>query len=406
MLLAVNVIVRNEAAHLADEVVVHDTGSDDDSVRVARAAGATVIEGVWEEDFSRARDVALAATSATWVLSLDADERWRGEPAALRKALEATPEGHAFTVAITNVQHADLGGDYRHRAPRLFLREGSQWRGRVHEEPTGPELRQLEPLPAQLGTILHLGYADPAVAAGKSARNAVLARLDLEWLLAEGAPDPRRLAGVVLDLGRSLLGAGRRQEAVDAFETVRELAPGSVEWRVATDFLARVLLTGGQEEAVLVLVDQLRGAGVARSYCDWVAATALAQLGRPAEALPVLREVRELVDAAGREHDVGQVHELRGLVAAMCGERREAVEALGVAMARYGRTSGRGGLLLELATGQDVELVPLLRASGDGHLGELVAEFAALGDEGRALSEALLLTAGGSGTSSQLGARQ
>ncbi|MDP9407840.1 MAG: glycosyltransferase, partial [Actinomycetota bacterium] len=74
MLLAVNVIVRDEAAHLiaclasvrevADEVVVPDTGSRDGSVAVARAAGATVVEGRWEDDFAAARNVALEASSA------------------------------------------------------------------------------------------------------------------------------------------------------------------------------------------------------------------------------------------------------------------------------------------------------------------------------------------------------
>ena len=399
VLIAVNVIVRDGGSHLgdclasvrhlADEVLVHDTGSNDDSVQIARAAGAKVIEGVWEDDFARARNVALDATSAAWVLSLDADERWQGESATLRQILKTVPEGRAFTVEVTNLRHDDEGGHYRHRAARLFRRAGTRWRGRVHEEPIGPALQQWEPLPAEVGAILHLGYADPVVAAGKSARNAVLAQVELDRLLAEGAPDRRLLAGVVLDLGRSLLGAGRRQEAVDAFETVRELSPGSQEWCVATDFLARALLTGGQDEVVLVLADQLRGAGVAADYCKWLAATALAQLGRAGEALPVLREVRELIDAAGREHDVGQVYELRALVAAMVGERREALESLGVAMARFGRVSGRGPLLLELAAGQDVALGSLLAASGDGHLDELVDEFALLGDQGRALSAAL-----------------
>jgi glycosyltransferase involved in cell wall biosynthesis len=97
MLLAVNVIVRDEAAHLsaclasvrevADVVVVHDTGSRDDSVAVAWAAGATVVEGRWEDDFASARNVALAASRAPWVLALDADERWQGRRDDLHRAL-------------------------------------------------------------------------------------------------------------------------------------------------------------------------------------------------------------------------------------------------------------------------------------------------------------------------------
>lgn len=220
MLLAVNLVVRDEAAHLAeclasvrevaDEVVVHDTGSSDATVAIARAAGARVFEGQWRDDFAEARNVALAASTATWVLSLDADERWRGDPAALRTALLAAAPAAAFTVAVTNIAPAELGGDYEHRAPRLFRRAGTRWQGRVHEEPAGAQVR-LVPLPPEAGSLLHLGYSDPAVHAGKSARNAAIAQAELDSLLAGGAADPRQVAGVLLDLGRSLLGSGRRR---------------------------------------------------------------------------------------------------------------------------------------------------------------------------------------------------
>ncbi|MDP9407726.1 MAG: hypothetical protein M3P95_07655, partial [Actinomycetota bacterium] len=60
---------------------------------------------------------------------------------------------------------------------------------------------------------------------------------------------------------------------------------------------------------------------------------ALTQLGRAAEALPALRGEDALVGPGGRTYDPGQVHELRSLVAAVAGQRGEAVEALARAMA-------------------------------------------------------------------------
>src|SRR4051794_8309888 len=101
-LLAAALIVRDEAARLpgclaalaalgplVDHVVVHDTGSLDDSREIARAAGATVVEGSWQDDFALARNVALAATSARWVLMVDADERVVADPDRLRALLES-----------------------------------------------------------------------------------------------------------------------------------------------------------------------------------------------------------------------------------------------------------------------------------------------------------------------------
>ena len=65
--LSVSMIVRDESAHLAgalenlrefaDEVGVLDTGSTDDTKRLADAAGAVVRDFQWCDDFAKARYV-------------------------------------------------------------------------------------------------------------------------------------------------------------------------------------------------------------------------------------------------------------------------------------------------------------------------------------------------------------
>ena len=74
-----------------DEIVVYDTGSSDRTVQVAREAGATVVEGEWQDSFAIARNAALAHAKGEWVLSIDADERLQADPDALRAQL-ADPE--------------------------------------------------------------------------------------------------------------------------------------------------------------------------------------------------------------------------------------------------------------------------------------------------------------------------
>ena len=62
---------------LADALVV-DTGSRDDTVRIAAARGATIVHHVWDNDFSRARNAAWAQVRSPWALWIDADE-WMTE---------------------------------------------------------------------------------------------------------------------------------------------------------------------------------------------------------------------------------------------------------------------------------------------------------------------------------------
>jgi glycosyltransferase involved in cell wall biosynthesis len=77
------IITRNEAHNIAacleslvfcDERIVVDCGSDDDTVKIATAAGATVVSHPWS-GFGKQKNVALSKARCDWVLSIDADER-------------------------------------------------------------------------------------------------------------------------------------------------------------------------------------------------------------------------------------------------------------------------------------------------------------------------------------------
>ncbi len=77
------VIARDEAERLpgclesvsfCDEILLVDSGSVDDTVRIAKDAGARVIEQPWL-GFPAQRNVALENARGEWVLEIDADER-------------------------------------------------------------------------------------------------------------------------------------------------------------------------------------------------------------------------------------------------------------------------------------------------------------------------------------------
>lgn len=116
-----------------------------------------------------------------------------------------------------------------------------------------------------------------------------------------------------MNLGRSAIGAGDPQQAVDAFESVRETVTGGDVWNEATDHLARVLLGAGESALGIVLAGQLQDAGVDPDYCSWLRAQGLAQSGDAVAALRELEGVTQIVDTAGRRHDPAALETLRGL---------------------------------------------------------------------------------------------
>lgn len=95
--LSITIITKNEAGNIseclrscrfADEVVVLDCGSTDDTVALARAEGATVHVMDWAGDGPQ-KNRAIDLSTGDWFFSLDADERIPPELAAeIRQVIE------------------------------------------------------------------------------------------------------------------------------------------------------------------------------------------------------------------------------------------------------------------------------------------------------------------------------
>ena len=74
------------------EIVVVDDGSSDATAAIARAAGATVVEGP-RMGPGAARNAGIRAAAQPWIAFLDADDRWDPEKTARQlAALNAVPE--------------------------------------------------------------------------------------------------------------------------------------------------------------------------------------------------------------------------------------------------------------------------------------------------------------------------
>jgi glycosyltransferase involved in cell wall biosynthesis len=68
-----NIVRAIESLHIADEIVVVDSGSTDRTRDVARSLGARVIEEPWR-GYAAQKNFAAQCAEHDWILSLDADE--------------------------------------------------------------------------------------------------------------------------------------------------------------------------------------------------------------------------------------------------------------------------------------------------------------------------------------------
>lgn len=174
---ALVLIARNEAAGIArcldsvrpwvDDLLVLDTGSSDDTVALARAAGARVEHFDWIDDFAAARNHALDLADADWHIVLDADEWLRLGREALA-ALRRTAPDFVGAIRVDSGLGA-VGGDVcaSNWISRVLPRR-VRYTGRIHEQP-------VHGLPVRRLTVHagHDGYRPQALAA-KRGRNAAL----------------------------------------------------------------------------------------------------------------------------------------------------------------------------------------------------------------------------------------
>ncbi len=154
-------LVLSSAKDLVDETVIYDTGSEDNSITIARQFGAKVIEGYWDKDFSRARNEALEACKGEWILWLDADEAIHGNFEISRKIVAEEKKLDAFLIPIESVELHGIGTASAFHASRLFRREKCHWLGPLHEQVT---LRSNDDFPGAMFLphlrILHRGYTN------------------------------------------------------------------------------------------------------------------------------------------------------------------------------------------------------------------------------------------------------
>ncbi len=144
---------------IADEIVVVDSFSTDNTVAIAEKFKAKILKHRFL-DFGTQKNIALNLASFPWVLNLDADERVSEQLQQEILKLKQLPDNEidvdGFLIKRKSkylgrwITHS---GWYPDRKLRLFKKEKSAWSGRIHER------LHLDGTTKKLdGDILHFTY--------------------------------------------------------------------------------------------------------------------------------------------------------------------------------------------------------------------------------------------------------
>lgn len=188
--LTVCLIVKNEEHCLgdclgsikawADQIVVVDTGSTDNTVQVARQYNAQIEFFPWKNDFAQARNYSLQFAASDWILVLDADECIEGDLKTLSDLLSKEYEGYYLTVkSLLGAEEIEA----EDHVVRLFRnRQGYKFCGAIHEQIAGSikESRGQDAIGFSGIVIRHRGYMPDEISRKKKMeRNSKIIRSQL-----------------------------------------------------------------------------------------------------------------------------------------------------------------------------------------------------------------------------------
>ncbi|CAI2028258.1 MULTISPECIES: glycosyltransferase family 2 protein [Serratia] len=168
--LSVVIIAKNEAGLLpdclqsvawADEIVMLDSGSQDDSVAVAESLGAKVFTHVDWQGFGKQRQLAQSYASHDYILMIDADERVTPElRQSIEQTLTAPDDNQVYSCARRNLflgRFMRHSGWYPDRVNRLYANQRYRYNDNLVHESLNTNGAKVVPLN---GDLLHLTCRD------------------------------------------------------------------------------------------------------------------------------------------------------------------------------------------------------------------------------------------------------
>jgi glycosyltransferase involved in cell wall biosynthesis len=187
--LSVCLIVKNGAGSLracldsvrpiANEIIVVDTGSTDNSIHIAEFYGATIIQSPWVNNFAYSRNVSIFRATKPWIMWIDADEVLCPDSIGLINEIKNTEPEQCYACKTQNIYpHVIANGFVRtepFRQIKIFPNfKNITFDGNIHESVAHVSKYLGIPCKDSEVLIYHHGYSDEKIVREKFRRDVKL----------------------------------------------------------------------------------------------------------------------------------------------------------------------------------------------------------------------------------------
>ncbi len=167
-MITLSMIVKNEEKYLTgcldsvkdvvDEIVIIDTGSTDNTIKIAEKFGAKIFHFKWINNFSAARNFALEKSNGDWILYLDADERLNPEHKKALIQLSRKNKRTAYYCLVNSIDEIK-NRPAKMKYVRFFPNHPKvRFEGAAHEQIVPSLIKNNFNLVQTNLEIIHLGY--------------------------------------------------------------------------------------------------------------------------------------------------------------------------------------------------------------------------------------------------------
>ncbi|CAM4173433.1 glycosyltransferase [Listeria ivanovii] len=262
-LISICMIVKNEAHILrqslasfrkfTEEIIIVDTGSTDETKKIANEFTDFVYDFEWTGNFSDARNFAATKATGKWILVIDADECLEEESyLKLEKQLKSQRES-MYMAQIISFTGEKGRVTTTNQMARVYKNDGTIcFRGVIHEQLEAVDKHSIEAGLAEV-KIYHYGYMSEIVEKqGKSSRNLRLLEKEMK--------NNKNSGFVHFNFGQEMNRLGNKKEALKEFsEAFRLRDNNQYIWaKLSAYHIAELLEQEKRYEESLAIIEEAR----------------------------------------------------------------------------------------------------------------------------------------------------